>query len=101
LRRQIAISERKLAELSGLTLEAIHSYGLGPKVKGRRVPPLDAVAKIAEALGVTYGHFAQCGDIARKPPAKKTKSSHNLRRTLPGRGRRPTGHLVLSPSHAG
>ena len=63
LRDDKGLSERKLADLSGVSFAAIHEYG-----GGRRKPSFSAVVKIARALGVTCEAFAACEDIAEDTP---------------------------------
>jgi transcriptional regulator with XRE-family HTH domain len=69
LRDQAGLSEVKLAEKSGLSFSAVHQYGLG-----RRMPSFAAVARIADALGVSCEVFAECSDIrGERAPQKKSK----------------------------
>ncbi len=58
LRTDAGVSERKLADVSGVSFGAIHNYGLG-----LRQPTFAAVVKIARALGVTCEAFADCDDV--------------------------------------
>lgn len=72
LRDAAGLSEAKLAELSGVALGALHTYGL-EKGGGSRRPSFSAVVKIAKALGTTCEAFAECEDIADDTPKKPGK----------------------------
>ncbi len=65
LRNNAGLSEAKLAKASGVTLGALHDYGLG-----RREPSFAAVVKIARALGVTADAFAECVSVGRGKPQR-------------------------------
>jgi transcriptional regulator with XRE-family HTH domain len=62
LRAAAGLSEAKLAELSGVSLGAVHNYGLS-----LRQPTFAAVVRIAGALRVTCEAFSECEDIADAP----------------------------------
>jgi transcriptional regulator with XRE-family HTH domain len=67
LRDAASISERELAERSGVPFGTLHNYGVGI-----RKPTFAAAVKLAAALGVSCEVFAKCDDMATEPAAKKS-----------------------------
>lgn len=57
-RKNSGMTQGKLSEVSGISRESIINYE-----NGRRTPPIDIAAKLADALGVTVG-FLMDGDIS-------------------------------------
>ena len=68
LRESAGLSEKELADRSGVPFGTLHNYGVGI-----RKPTLAAAIKLAAALGVTCEAFAKCTDVAAEP-AKKARS---------------------------
>lgn len=66
LKTKANLSERELAERSGVAPSTVHTYLLGI-----REPSLANAAKLAAALGVDCRAFTE--DVAAKPAPKKGK----------------------------
>jgi transcriptional regulator with XRE-family HTH domain len=68
LREAAGLSERELANRSGVPFGTLHNYGIGI-----RKPTLAAAVKLATALGVTCEAFSGCDDVAGGQKSGKRK----------------------------
>jgi transcriptional regulator with XRE-family HTH domain len=76
LRTAANISEKKLADATGIPFGTIHDYAMRPSR-----PSFDVVVKIAKALGVTCEAFADCSDLVEKVQEEPTISQAKKRTT--------------------
>lgn len=76
LRREMALSERRLARVAGIPYGTLHTYALGI-----RKPSFDNVVRIARVLQVACETFATCEDVANDEPEPVR------RKRRPGRSR--------------
>jgi transcriptional regulator with XRE-family HTH domain len=68
IRTAAGVSGYKLAELSGMSKQAISSLELG-----KRQPTLETAKKLARALGVSLDELTGDGGAAEKPKRKRGK----------------------------
>jgi transcriptional regulator with XRE-family HTH domain len=68
LRTKTGLTERELADKSGVAFEVIHEYGLG-----RRAPTFSAVVAIARVLKTDCKAFMRCSDIVKPKKRKRSK----------------------------
>jgi transcriptional regulator with XRE-family HTH domain len=66
LREEAGLSQSQLAYKSGTSIDSLRNWE-----QDRALPRIDAVTRLAKALGVSMDQLAYAESRARKPPKKK------------------------------
>jgi transcriptional regulator with XRE-family HTH domain len=74
LRTAAGLTEKQLADASGVTFAAIRNY-----VHGRRAPSFEAVLALAKALGTDCRAFAGCEFPYQRQPAAGKRAARRKR----------------------
>lgn len=69
LRKQQGLSQSKLADMAGVSMHSIFRLE-----KGTRIPKLDELQKIADALGVSIEEFIDNPELLKKSQTDKSKN---------------------------